>query len=510
MALRTERSLLSQGGRIPLPDYTWRPIESLSNAERSIDLAAIRPLYEAWWSAKKRYKASKKEILDRFTTRLIRRLSIETGILERLYDLDMGTTEALVTHGFVEELISRTSTNMEPAKLIDLLRDQEAAIQLVMDCVTQKRSLTKSVLHDLQAILTQHQETTTAVDPFGNRFEIPLLHGQFKQRPNNPRRPDGAIHEYCPPIHVDAEVENLLRWLQEYEKEDPVIVAAWLHHRFTQIHPYQDGHGRVARALTTLVLLRADLLPLVVDREIRTEYIEALERADLQDLGLLARQFARLERSAILQALSVDTEAEESPSKALTAAVIGSLAAKFEKRKAEQQAQFRKVDTLAKRLRSSSHQIVEQALDALKAPLSQLGHPETAVTSGGPDYHNAHWYKSDVIRTSEAGGKFINFFEDHYFVKGTIQVNTERLVFVVSLHHIGREPTGIVEVTAFARIESIEEAEEREFIAHDFFPCSLEPFVITWKTTDADVAESYKRWLDAALAVAFEKYGDLL
>lgn len=497
-------------GRIKLPDYKWRPIEPLSDAERSLDLAAIRPLYEAWRSTKARYKASKQEVLDRFTTRLIRRLSIETGILERLYDLDMGTTEALVTHGFAEELVARTSTNIEPSKLIDLLRDQEAAIQLVMDCIAQNRTLSKSVLHELQAILTRHQETTTAIDQFGNRFEIPLLRGQFKKQPNNPRRPDGAMHEYCPPIHVNSEMENLLTWLAEVEHEDPVIVAAWLHHRFTQIHPYQDGNGRVGRALITLILLRADLLPLVVDRDIRTEYIHALEQADLHDLGPLARQFAKLERSAILQALSVDAEEKEVPQSSLTAAVIGSLEAKFQKRKDEQHAQFRKVNDLARRLRTSSHQIVEQAHNALKIPLSQLGRPDVVVTSGGPDYQNAHWYKADVIRTSEAADKFINFFEDHYFVKGTIRVNTERLVFVVSLHHVGREPTGIVEITAFARIESFEDSEDREFVSQGFFLCSLEPFVITWKTTDDDVSTSYQRWLDAALAIAFKEYGDRL
>ena len=104
-------------------------------------------------------------------------------------------------------------------------------------------------------------------DPFGNRLEIVLVKGKFKEQANNPKRPDGVTHEYCPPIHVDSEMDRLLAFLNEYSAQDPVIVSAWLHHRFAQIHPYQDGNGRVARALTSLVLLRADLLPLVVDRD---------------------------------------------------------------------------------------------------------------------------------------------------------------------------------------------------------------------------------------------------
>jgi 5-carboxymethyl-2-hydroxymuconate isomerase len=511
-----------------LPDYKWNPITPLSDQDRIIDLAAIGPLYESWKIAKEHYKDARKESLERFAQRLVRRLSIETGILERLYDLDRGTTEALVAYGFAEELISRSSTDVEPSRLIDILRDQEGAIQLVMDCVARHRPVTKGFLHELHTILTRHQETTTAVDQFGNRLEIPLLRGQFKQQPNNPRRPDGTIHEYCPPIHVDAEVENLLRWLQEYEHEDPVIVAAWLHHRFTQIHPYQDGNGRVGRALTTLVLLRADLLPLIIDRDIRLEYIDVLERADFGDLGPLARLVARLERTAILQALSADVEveaargryvtpapvvtvgAEAAQQRALTAAVIDSLATKFQQRRAQQYAQLRKVNDLAQLLRDSTRQTVAGAFEALKVPVSHLGRPEASFTLGGPEYNNAHWYKYEVIHSSESSGKFINFSEDHYFVKASIRVRTERLVFVASFHHVGRELTGIMEVTAFARLESFEGNEEREFASHDFFPCSLEPFVITWKTNEADVATSYEHWLDAALAVAIKEYGDRL
>ncbi len=109
--------------------------------------------------------------------------------------------------------------------------------------------------------------------------------------------------------------------------EDPIIVAAWLHHRFTQIHPYQDGNGRVARAITTLVLLRSELLPLVIDRDLRAEYIDALESADYGDLSALSTMFAGLERKAILLALSVDLDSEVSHHTTLTSAVIETLAA---------------------------------------------------------------------------------------------------------------------------------------------------------------------------------------
>jgi len=493
-----------------MPDYHWKPIEPLSDQEKKIDLAAMRPLYESWRASKQRLQESSPAQLADFNRRLIRRLSVETGILERLYDLDRGTTEALIVHGFAEDLVSHSSTNIEPSRLIDILRDQEAAIQLVVDAVAKNRELTKGLLHELHTILTRHQDTTAAVDQFGHRREIPLLKGQFKTQPNNPKREDGSVHEYCPPIHVDSEVEKLLGWLPAYANEDAIIVAAWFHHRFTQIHPYQDGNGRVARALTTLILLRADLLPLVVDRDLRTEYIKALELADQAQLSTLAEIFARLERNAILQALSVDSDSEISHQKSLTSAVIESLAEKFGKRRIQKLAELRQVNLVAIELRTESRTLLERYFAEFSETLSGLGEPRIAINDGGPDRGNAHWYKFEVVQSAKEAGKFANFAEDHYFIKGSIRVNTERLIFVVSFHHVGRDLSGIMEATAFSKLETYEDSDDRESASERFSLSSIEPFVFTYKTRAIEIAEAFSRWLDAALAISFKEFGDRL
>ena len=493
-----------------MSDYKWKSIKPLSDPDRTIDLAAIHPLYESWRASKQRMLTSSEASLKRYTERLLRRFSVETGILERLYDIDRGTTEALVAHGFVEDLVSRSSTDIEPSHLIDILRDQEAAVQLVMDCVGKDRELTKGLINELHVILTQHQDTTTAIDQFGNQLEISLVKGRFKEHPNNPKRPDGSIHEYAPPVHVDSEMENLLTWLAEYSNEDPVIVAAWLHHRFPQIHPYQDGNGRVARALTTLVLLRAELLPLIIDRDLRVEYVTSLESADRGDLVPLAALFARLARTAILQALSVDADSEMAHERTITQVVIESLVAKFGKRRQAKKTELRKVNDVAVALRDRTREALEQTLNQLGQPLSTVGKPVTHLTDGGPDRHNAHWYKHEVVKSASEADKFANFDEAHYFMKSSIRVERERLVIVVSFHHVGRELTGIMEATAFAQLESFEESEDRKSVRQDFFLCSLEPFVFTYQTSKVEIQDAFGRWLDAAFAVAIKEYGDRL
>lgn len=493
-----------------MTDYKWKQIEPLSDRDRDIDLAAIAPLYDTWKIAKEKLLKSSPGGLKSFTDRLVRRLSIETGILERLYDLDKGTTEALITNGFAEELVSRSSTDIEPSRLIDILRDHESAVQLVMDCVTGNRELTVGVINELHTILMQHQDTTIAIDQFGKRVDIPLLKGQFKEQPNNPKRPDGTIHEYCPPVHVQSEMDNLLRWLGSYGEEDPIIVAAWFHHRFTQIHPYQDGNGRVIRAITTLILLRSDLLPLVIDRDLRVDYIKALEAADFGELEPLASLIARLERLTIMQALSVDIDKEIVRERRLTSAVIESLAAKFNRRRKAKDVALRQVNDLAIKLRARAHRAVEDALNRLSQPISQIAEANIHVDDGGPDRDNSHWYKFEVVQSGNQAGKYVNFEEAHYFVKASMRVRNERLVLVTSIHHVGRELSGIMEVTAFSRIETFEDSDDRQSVSEDFTLCSLEPFVITFRTKEEDIETSFENWLDAAIAVAIKEFGDRL
>lgn len=75
--------------------------------------------------------------------------------------------------------------------------------------------------------------------------------------------------------------------------------TAWLHHRFTQIHPFQDGNGRVARTLASLIFIRQGLFPIVITRNDRQEYINASEAADSGDLTRLINLFSRLQEKII-------------------------------------------------------------------------------------------------------------------------------------------------------------------------------------------------------------------
>jgi Fic family protein len=58
--------------------------------------------------------------------------------------------------------------------------------------------------------------------------------------------------------HVKAAMNKFLNWFNNENKLDPVLKAAIAHFWFIIIHPFDDGNGRIGRAITDLLLARAE------------------------------------------------------------------------------------------------------------------------------------------------------------------------------------------------------------------------------------------------------------
>ncbi|TAK37234.1 MAG: Fic family protein [Saprospiraceae bacterium] len=261
----------------------WQPIRFSENWERcsSSKLDAILP---SWLRKRERLKENANEYAV-FMERLKRQHAIETGIVEKLYDLSEGVTVTFIKEGFIESYLQHGDTNIPQGQLMAYLQDNLEALNFAFDVVKNDRPLTTSFIKELHQLITRHQDTAEGRDQFGNRLQIPLLKGAFKESENNPTRPDGTRFIYCPPIHVEAEMDSLVAIYAELEtqKIKPVVLAAWLHHAFVAIHPFQDGNGRMARLLASLVLIKHELFPLTVIRDEAMRYFDALELADADE-----------------------------------------------------------------------------------------------------------------------------------------------------------------------------------------------------------------------------------
>ncbi|MBI4569020.1 MAG: Fic family protein [Planctomycetes bacterium] len=249
----------------------------------------------------------KEELTQAVRDRIHRLFAIETGVIEGIYNLSKGVTESLIESGIKASLIpSGENLKKTPELVAEIINDHIEALDGLFSFVKSARELSTSYIKELHQLTTRHQQTATAHDLDGNLIEIPLLRGDWKKRPNNPTRPDGAVHEYCPPEHVASEMDRLVDLYRTYQDQgiSPEVLAAWFHHRFTQIHPFQDGNGRVVRFLASLVLIKHNLPPLVVRREQRAQYIDALEAADKGDIGAFVAFVVECEELTIREALS--------------------------------------------------------------------------------------------------------------------------------------------------------------------------------------------------------------
>lgn len=306
---------MNKDNSLPKPvGAIWRPVRDLYPAHRNLQHDGARAAAKRWREMRARLedKSLDRSSMDLWLLSQRRAFAIETGQIEGLYLLKRGVTETLIAEGFEGVRGSHSVIDVSDQTLKGLLQDQEAALEMMFAHVSNKRPLTGSAIKEWHALLTRHQTSATGITPFGKRVEIPLRKGQYKIRPNNPRRSDGFVHEYCPPEQVEQEMEKFLVFHNGHLKLAlaPEVEAAWLHHEFVRIHPFQDGNGRISRMLMAFAYAKAGEFPPIIPAQNKLDYIEALEAADsgnfpalvnyLGDLAAPRSNTAALRAEAIL------------------------------------------------------------------------------------------------------------------------------------------------------------------------------------------------------------------
>lgn len=487
----------------------WEPITDLPEDRGQLESEELRSLDALW-----REKRSELENLDEmraFREKLVRSWAIETGVIERVYDIDRGTTELLIEHGLKSSLIDRASTDKDPELVVKIIGDQREAIEGLFDFVKSDRELSVGYVKELHATLTRSQSHVEALDQFGNLVEVPLLHGAWKELPNNPTRPDGTVYEYCPPEHVASEMERLVGMHLEHEGEGvpPEVEAAWLHHRFTQIHPFQDGNGRVARALATLIFLRAGWFPLTIDRDRKESYIESLEAADLGNLRYLTRLFGLLERDAIARALEmgVETVRERGIEQIVRAAREDLVVRETPEESEELQRVVATVQALER--------VGMEELDEIKQLLDReiSNHrPEFGVqveqAEDGDD--RVQWYLSGVYEISnKLFHNFVNFRTYGSWVRIRIW-DREAAVWddvVVVFHGLGREFRGLIGALAFYEQHKlgVEEGRRTRTVTRRE-PIVEDLFQVTYLEDPEVATRRFREWLKEAVTVGLAEW----
>jgi Fic family protein len=202
---------------------------------------------------------------------------------------------------------------MEIGALVPADRNVEGVVEMMLDATQNyDKPLTKKRLFDWHA----------ALFPTGRSGMHKIRVGRWRDDKSGPMQVvSGAVgHER---VHYQAlrasrvprEMTAFLNWFEADQPIDPVIKVGLAHLRFVTIHPFEDGNGRIARAIADMALARSEessqrfysmSAQIRLERNAYYEMLEATQKGDLDVtewlewfLGCLDRAFDRA--NAILE-----------------------------------------------------------------------------------------------------------------------------------------------------------------------------------------------------------------
>ncbi len=110
------------------------------------------------------------------------------------------------------------------------------------------------------------------------------------------------VHRGAPSAQVEKLLKELVSWYNKNKKKyPPLVLAAVVHNQFENVHPFQDGNGRVGRLLLNNILLKHGLPPVNIELRNRAEYYAALQadekRGDIRPmLELILKEYRALKK----------------------------------------------------------------------------------------------------------------------------------------------------------------------------------------------------------------------
>ena len=480
--------------------HKWDFIRDYEVGPADLAQPELKHLAAVWQDQRERLESQDSFI--RFNERLHREWAIETGLIERLYTFDRGVTQLLIEQGIDAALIPH-GVGQQPESVAAMIGDHQAAVESIFRFVRGERPLSTGYVKEMHALMTRNQAWVEAADAQGRIGRVELLRGAYKEWPNNPRRPDGSIHEYCPPEHVAAEMDRLIKLHETHASVPPEVEAAWLHHRFTQIHPFQDGNGRIARALATLVFVKAGWFPLVVRNEERARYLDALELADRGDLRELVRLFAVLQKDEFVKALGIargvlhTVRAEQA---------IGAVRDQLQGRRDALITEWDAARDIAHELRGEAERRLREVCAELQGQVASLLKDAAFFVDSASDHgERSHYFAGQIIESAKRLEYYANR-ETYRSWARLVMENTDadRTELLVTFHGLGQEFQGVLACAAVCFQRTATEPGERQVTPGE--PVADGVFQINYKEPIEETRERFLAWLEPGLVRALERW----
>lgn len=145
---------------------------------------------------------------------------------------------------------------MDVGGLVPSDRDVEGVVEMMLDATgNHAEALTEQRLFAWHASLF----------PTGRSGMSKIRVGNWRDDSHGPMQvvsgPVGRekVHYEAPPAErLPEEMAKFLHWFEQPEDTDPLLIAGLAHLWFVTIHPFEDGNGRIARAIADMALARSE------------------------------------------------------------------------------------------------------------------------------------------------------------------------------------------------------------------------------------------------------------
>jgi len=179
---------------------------------------------------------------------------------------------------------------LEIAGLVSSDRDVDGVVEMMLDAIQKnKNSLTEDRLFGWHA----------AMFPGGRSGLYKIMVGEYRDDTLGAMQVVSGgmgrekVHYEAPAAdRIEKEMQQFLKWFNQNQDIDSVLKAGIAHFWFITIHPFDDGNGRMARALTDMLLTRADGISQrfysmsAQIREERKGYYAILEKSQKKSLDI--------------------------------------------------------------------------------------------------------------------------------------------------------------------------------------------------------------------------------
>jgi Fic family protein len=177
------------------------------------------------------------------------------------------------------------------------IKGHNDGIDFLLGLIKDGRALNETDIRNLHKIILVQEYQVDAITESGGKAKKTIQVGQYKSTPNHVRTETGEIHYYATPEETPSLMTDLVAWYNHHKgnpKVHPLVLAALFHHRFVEIHPFDDGNGRLGRILMNLILMQHKYPPVVIKQEDRNNYYSVLSQADAKDFTPLIEYMGAL------------------------------------------------------------------------------------------------------------------------------------------------------------------------------------------------------------------------